>query len=422
MVSKKFLKNACFLMAIFILSINAASAQVSSLVSSTGSFSTNDGSYLKVSILKYEPVPADIGKYMSVWVKIENAGPGKTDDLSMELVPKYPLSLDSKSNALVNIGILQPESAAVHEYRLYVDDNAKVGNASFDVLYQTKNDGPWVKDTFDIQVGSITYDSTGNIELDGVPTMDPQVFMPGDKGTIGIVLKNSATSYSVTVGGETFDTNARVQSATLTGTDGIKVTTDSYSGNGVLGPGESLPLTYNIEVGSNVTDGTYFLDFSIVGNSHSFNNNWRIPVRVDSSSVRIIPSKPLKLENGQGTLQFDVANIRPNPISAVSVKLMADGIEFSPSEYFIGSVGSDELYTIEVNAADISSNLSSPRQLTLTADFRNGMNNHEEIVATHPITLVTVKQGSNTSTIILFLLVLILASAGYMMYRRRKKA
>ncbi|WP_321419390.1 COG1361 S-layer family protein [uncultured Methanomethylovorans sp.] len=421
MANNKSLKNICFLMAVFILSINTVSGAISSLTSSTGTFSANEGSYLKVSILKYEPVPADIGKYVDVWVKVENSGSGKTDDLSIELAPEYPLSLDSKSNALVNIGILGPESAAVHEYRLYVDNNAKVGNASFDILYQSKKDGAWFKETFDLQVGSITSDSKGNIELDGIPIMDPQVFMPGDKGTIAIVLKNSATSYSVTVGGETFDTNARVQSATLTGTDGITVTTNSYTGNGVLGPGESLPLTYNIEIADNVSDGTYFLDFSIIGNSYSFNNNWRIPVRVDSSSVRIIPSKPLKLENGKGTLQFDVANIRPNPISAVSVKLMADGVEFSPSEYFIGSMGADELYTIEVDAEDISGNLTSPRQLTLTANFRNGMNSHEDIVATHPVALVTIKQGSNTSTIVLLLLVLILAPAAYIMYRRRKK-
>jgi hypothetical protein len=386
-----------------------------------GTVSAEAGSALTVSVLKYEPVPAEIGQYVDIWIKVENTGSGKSEDLSIKMVPEYPLSLDSDSNAIENIGILGPESAAVHKYRLFVDENAKQGVASFDVQFQKEKNGAWVEETFEITIGSATYDSKGNVQLDGDPSKSPEVFMPGDTGTITFTLKNSATAYSVSIDGEDFDTNARVQSATLKGVDGITVVTDTYYGNGILGPGESMTLTYNIKVDENVSDGTYYLDFSTIGSSHSYNNNWRIPLKVDSSSVRIVPSKPLKLENGKGTLEFDVANIHPNSLSSVSVKLEADGVVFSPAEYFVGSMDPDELFTIQIYGEAESSDDTSPKKVKITTNYRNGLNEHEEVIDVKDLQLVTVEESSGFSSVFVLVLVAIIAGAGYFMYKRRKQ-
>ncbi|HML26638.1 MAG TPA: COG1361 S-layer family protein [Methanomethylovorans sp.] len=379
------------------------------------------GSALSISVLKYEPVPAEIGKYVDVWIKVENTGSGKSEDLSIKMVPEYPLSLDSEANALENIGILGPESAAVHKYRLFVDENAKQGVASFDVQFQKEKNGAWVEETFEITIGSAAFNSKGNVQIEGAPTKEPEVFMPGDTGTITFTLKNSATAYSVTINGEDFDTNARVQSATLKGTDGLTVVTDTYYGNGILGPGESMVLTYNIIVDDNVSDGTYYLDFSTIGSSHSYNNNWRVPIKVDSSSLRIVPSKPLKLENGIGTLEFDVANIHPNSLSSVSVRLEADGVNFSPSEYFVGSMDPDELFTIQIYGETSSLDDTSPRELKITANYRNGFNEHEEVIGVKELQLETVKESGTIGPLASLLLVAVLAGAGYLIYKRRKQ-
>ncbi len=388
---------------------------------STGVACAEAGSALTVSVLKYEPVPAEIGQYVDIWIKIENTGSGKSEDLSVKMVPEYPLSLDSQANAIENIGILGPESAAVHKYRLFVDENAKQGVASFDVQYQKEKNGAWVEETFEITIGSAAFDSKGNVQLAGDPAKDPEVFMPGDTGTITFTLKNSASEYSVNIDGEDFDTNARIQSATLKGTDGITVVTDTYYGNGILGPGESMTLTYNINVDENVSAGTYYLEFSTIGSSHSYNNNWRIPLKVDSSSLRIVPSKPLKLENGKGTLEFDVANIHPNSLSSVSVRLEADGVDFSPAEYFVGSMDPDELFTIQIYGETSSSNDTSPRKVSITANYRNGLNEHEEVVDVKDLQLVTVKESSTIGPVIAVVLVAVVAAAGYFMYKRRKQ-
>ena len=43
-------------------------------------------------------------------------------------------------------------------------------------------------------------------------------------------------------------------------------------------------------------------------------------MRVDSSNIKVIPSKELKLVNGGATLEFDVANTHPNEFNSVSIK------------------------------------------------------------------------------------------------------
>jgi len=380
-----------------------------------------EGADLQVSILRYEPIPAEIGEYVTVWVKVENLGYARGDDVKVRMVPEYPFSLDSQSNAVKEIGILTPDNAAVEEFRLFVDNDAREGIETIEVWYQEDTDNTWYKEEFDIQVGSTTFDSRGNVQLQGSPVIEPEVFMPGDRGTVEIMLMNMATTNTVTVDGEEYDTNARVQSATLEGPDGIVVTTDSYSGNGVIGPGESLNLTYNVMVEDDVEDGTYYLQLSTVGSSHVYNNNWRIPLKVDSSAVRVIPSTPLRIEDGEGTIEFDVANIHPNVLSSVSIQLEAEGFEFSPAEYFIGTMDPDELFTIEFDANAIEPEDELSSELVISADYRNGMNDHGNVVSVREIEHALVEEDNQLGIAIGVLVVVAIAVAGYMMYRRRKE-
>ncbi|MDK2833059.1 MAG: hypothetical protein PWP63_146 [Methanolobus sp.] len=379
-----------------------------------------NGADLKVSILQYQPVPAEIGEYVTVWVKIENIGFSRAENVAVRLVPEYPFSLDAPANANKTTGVLNPERAAVHEYRLFVDENARDGVETIEVWYRVGNEGIWYKDEFDIRVGLSTFNSRGSVQLQGSPVMEPDVFMPGDRGIIRLTLVNAATSPTVVMGGEEFDTNARIQSASLESTDGIEVTTGTYYGSGIIGPGESVNLTYNIRVGDEVEDGTYYLYLAVEGNSHALSNNWRIPVRIDSSSVRVIPSSPLVLENGAGTLEFDVANIHPNRLSSVSVRLQAEGIEFSPSEYFIGSMDPDELFTIQFEAASADNESFSPRDMTIIANYRNGVNQHSSVVDTRQLRSVEVRDDNGPGIALAVILLAALAVVGYMMYRRRK--
>lgn len=400
-----------FILAVFVILLT---------MSITTPVSASTGAALNVDIVRYEPYPAQIGQYVDVWVKVENNGYGRADDASIELVPSYPFSLDSNGNAIKNIGILSPDSASVKEYRLFVDNDAKHGTGTIEIRYQDNEGISWSEESFDIKVGSDTFDSKGTLQLEDITT-EPEVLMPGDSGTVTLTLKNSATLNTITLDGEDYDTNAHVQAATLSGVDDITVPDDSYQGTGVLGPGDSLTLTFNVEVSDNAKDGTYLMDFSVIGNSHSYNSKWEIPVKVDSAELMVIPSKSLALQNGKGTIEFDVANMHPNTLSSVSIRPQADGVEFSPAEYFIGSMNSDELFTIEFEAETVTDDLSTPRDLILTTHYRNGQNLHETIAGELSLRLETEVEDEGNGLLIGGVLIIVLLVAGIVVYKRKKQ-
>lgn len=376
----------------------------------------NSATSLDVDVQKYEPYPAEIGQYVDVWIKVENFRSGQSDDVSIRLVPEYPLSLDSENNAIKNIGILSPGTASVKEYRLYVDENAKPGTASFDVYYRSDSDSTWLKDTFEMKVGSTTFESRGTLELEET-TADPGVFSPGDTGTISFKLTNTAKQNTITFEGKDYDTNARIQSASISGSESI-IVTSSEQDAGIIGPGNSVTLTFNVEVPEDTPDGTYYLDLTIIGNSHAYNNNWRVPVTVDSSALKMIPSKPMTLVNGEGKVQFDVANLHPNTLSSVSVRPEAEGIRFSPEEYFIGTMKPDELFTIEFTAVMEDEEALTP--LNLTAEYRNGFNEHSNTEEIGDFDITEENDGNTATTATAFGLVAVAGSTLFV-YRKKKQ-
>ncbi len=372
---------------------------------------------LDVSVLKYEPCPAEIGQYVDVWIKVDNYQSGRLDDVSIELIPEYPLSLDSNSNAIKRIGILAPDFASVQEYRLYVDENAKTGTGSFDIRYQGDSEYSWLETTCELKVGSATYDSKGSLELEEVTT-DPETLLPGDTGTITFKLTNSAKQYSVTFDGTSYDTNAHIQSATLSGSKAIEVDDTTHS-PGIIGPGDSVTLTYNVRISEDIEDGTYYLELFTLGNSHAYNNNWKVPLEVDSSSIKIIKANSMAITQTNNIIQFDVANLRPNTISSVCIRPEAEGFEFTPAEYFVGSMKPDELFTIEFEVHPVDGeNSSAP--LTLYSEYNNGFTEHEDSVEIGSINIAQ-DEGSDTgiARIAGIGAIMLIVPAG-LLYRKKK--
>ncbi|PPA79904.1 MAG: hypothetical protein C00003105_00091 [ANME-2 cluster archaeon HR1] len=378
------------------------------------------GAALRADIVKCDPNPAQIGQYVNVWIKIENIGNTRAEDVSVKFIPSYPFSLDAGDETLRNIGILTPDRHTSLEYHLYVDENARPGTRSIKVHYQDDESTTWTEKTLDIWVGagSDTFDSRGTIQLEQIKT-EPEVLMPGDEGTVTFTLKNTATQYTITIDGEEYDTNARVRSATLVSIDDIEVINESYHDIGILGPGDALNLTYNIKVDDTARDGTKHLEFIVAGSSYTYNYDWNIPLKVDSAGIKVIPTKPMTLKNGVANLEFDIVNTHPSTLTSVSIKPRAEGVEFSPMEYFIGSMDHDELFTVEFDAVT-ESNDSTTKNLTLIAQYKNGVNQHETFIDGLSLEMVSNEPNGGSGLAGIGILLAIFTISGIVIYRRKK--
>ncbi|MDM7918247.1 MAG: COG1361 S-layer family protein [Methanosarcina sp.] len=398
---------------------------VSSIFSAPVSASTASAN-LKVTIVETNPYPAKIGEYLDLTVQVENIGRDRAENVDIEIVPEYPFSLDSEENAVQNIGSLAPGKFASREFHLFVDKNAQKGVRSIDARVRTDEGDPWSEESFDIRIGTETFDSKGTVELAEIVS-SPEVFMPGDRGTITVTLNNTATAPTVAIGEEDYDTNARIQSAVLRSlSDGIIVLDAPYGEMGLIGPGDSIKLTFNVMASEGANEGTHNLELAIEGNSFDYNSRKNIPLEVDSSNVKVIPSKPLTLVNGEATLEFDVANTHPNSFSSVSIRPEAEGVNFYPVEYFIGPMDPDELFTIKFDAIADSSlenkrKTSEPVNLSLSASYSNGINEHESLVSNLHIKQIEENQRSNSGLITASILLVALAAAGVFLYRKKQR-
>jgi len=377
------------------------------------------GGALKVDITRYEPYPAEIGKYMDLWVNVKNAGGGTAEDVTIELVPKYPFTLDSSNNARQNKGSIGIDSSAMFEYRIFVASDAKPGTHKITIRYQGEKGATWSEKDFELKVGTDTLDSRGTLKLEAIKT-DPEVLIPGDEGTVTLTLTNTASQYSVTIDGKDYDTNAQINEVELVGSDGIVVTTDSYRNMGVLGPGDSIEISYNVRVSDDADCGTDHLLLALTGSSHTYNAKWGIPIRVESAGIKIIPSKPLKLACDGGKIEFDVANTHSSMFTSVSIEPRSEGITFTPAEYFIGTMEPDELFTIEFDC-EVTGNSSDDTDLHLYAEYRNGNNLHERVINNRVIEIEPVVPAGNSSTFMIGAALLLVVVVGAGIYHKKRR-
>lgn len=370
---------------------------------------------LKISLIKYDPYPVGPDSDFGVWVQLENVGDNDISAVSVEFIPKYPFSIKPGDSAIKYPGTIRKNDKIIYKFSVHVDKNAFVGTNKIEIGYRV--DGSFTKKEFDIEVGSDVVDAKGTVRLEKY-SIGPEVFMAGDTGTVSLMLKNSATAYTINMDGRDYSMNAQIQSAELLGNEFIDITSEPYYNPGIIGPGDSLELPYTIKVRDNTPDGTYFLDFALMGSARLYSLNLKIPVRVDSSSIETALSE--KPKTNPGKVILNVANNRPNTLQAVTV-IPSGNVTFEPAQYFIGTMEPDELFTVKFDL--ISGN---PDNVRFNLRFKNGNNWHEsETMSVALDGSKDTRSESSSSSILIVIGILgaaLVIIAGFFVYMRRRRA
>jgi hypothetical protein len=206
----------------------------------------------------------------------------------------------------------------------------------------------------------------------------PEVLMPGDTGIVSIVIENSADQYVVSYQREDFSFTVPVYLVELVSSEGLEVLTDPYADVGTVAPGDRITVYFNIKADEEAADGTHFLDVLLVSGYKEAPSeaNRKVPVKVDSSSVMLIQAQAPTSKS----VSLDVANPRQNTLNAVTIVPEADGVEFSPREYYIGTMEPDEIFTIDFDLLPTSP--AGAIDLGFRARYKNGDTWHESEVYT----------------------------------------
>jgi LPXTG-motif cell wall-anchored protein len=258
------------------------------------------------------------------------------------------------------------------------------------------------------------------------PTTTPAVLMPGDEAILAIELDNGAAPYGA---GKDAGAGSTAQSALLStpinrtflkGTEDLKVISDDYHDLGMIGPDDKVTVYYKIRASTNISSGTYLLDFGVVGGYDMITINREIPVKVDSAAVSMARAEAAT----KPSINLNVANPREDTLNAVTIVPSAKGVRFSPDAYYIGTMDPDEVFTISfaIDSDNPNKPLKGPENLSFAAKFKNGDTWHES--AAYVTSYIPPRDNTNQNSYLLPLggAAVILIAAGAYLYRRRKNA
>lgn len=252
----------------------------------------------------------------------------------------------------------------------------------------------------------------------------PAVLLPGDEATLAIDLTNGAASYGTGrdagAGSSSYGTllSTPLNKTILKSTGDLLVLTEDSNDLGMIGPNDKITVYYKIRASENISSGTHLLDFRVNGGYDMITIKRNILIKVDDTAVSLA-----RAETDASTFNLNVANPRENTLNAVTIVPSAEGVIFSPDEYYIGTMDPDEVFTISfgIAAEDEEKELKDPVNLSFVARFKNGDNWH----ASEPYFTMYIqpKPDSPQSSYLLptvAAVAIALIAAGYL-YRRRRR-
>ena len=268
-------------------------------------------------------------------------------------------------------------------------------------------------------VSSYEYRMPVNIEA----RTNPAVLLPGDEATLAIDLTNGAASYGTGrdagAGSSSYGTllSTPLNKTVLMSTEDLKVLTEDSSDLGMIGPNDKITVYYKVRASDNISSGTHLLDFRVSGGYDMITIKRNILIKVDDAAVSLA-----RAETDASTFNLNVANPRENTLNAVTIVPSADGVIFSPDEYYIGTMDPEEVFTISfgIAPAEEKDGLKDPVNLSFVAKFKNGDNWHNS--QPYFTTYLPPRPEDSQSSYILSILAVAavaLAAAGYL-YRKRK--
>lgn len=379
-------------------------------------------SKIQISMVSQEPDPANPGDVIDVRFKIENLGGESTDDILLELVEAYPLSIYSGS-AQKNIGSLQSrqegEDAMIVLYRIKVDENAVEGEEEIDIRY-TEDTGfsrSWV--TFrDFPIRIRSRDLVVSAEVSSSPDPIP----PGEEAVVTLTIKNDADSLIRDLKVKLDTSEEDVPFAP------IKSTTQQSTY--ILDSGESAAMDFNIIATPESDGGVYKIPLSISytdATGTEYVKEDVIGLRIGSSpdilaTIDTVDScKDLSL----CTVTIKIVNRGLTNIKLLSTKLESNGVYevISEPEVYIGNIDSDDYESVDYKIKVLSSEKSI--NLPLVLDYRDSTNKkYEETkqVIFHAENL-KLTHGQQESSPLGYVIIVAIVAVGLVIYfwRRKKK-
>ncbi|MDY6776744.1 MAG: COG1361 S-layer family protein [Candidatus Nanohaloarchaea archaeon] len=367
-----------------------------------------------VQKIKTEPVPLQTSEYADIWLKVENNGSLKAEDVTLEYKPTFPFSVDPDEQTRWNIGTLYSGQTYHVHLQVKVDENAVSGTNRLEFRWTSGTGDTWITEKVPVEVR--TDDAALAVREVGFPAN----VAPGTSNTMTLTVENLADSYlknidvSLDLSGLPFataeTTRERIQK---------------------LAPGKTSEVSFTLVSDQSAENGVYKLPITLqyeneAGTSFTREQTTGIVVGGSSNLQVSVDERDLYTPGSTGSVTFRIVNRGQGEASFVSMQILPseDYEVLSARSVYLGDMEPDAYQTaaFDIHTSNTVSNLTVPVKL----EYRDSGVQKEEVrrISLRLYTPDEMKRfnlagGGNTVLYVLVALAVLAAAGVY--WRRRKR-
>lgn len=369
--------------------------------------------YVVLSLMKYDPVPAEPGNFVDVYLLVNNPR-DDLKNLKITFKPEYPFSVSEDEPETQTIPTLPSLKDTIVKYRLLVDIGARNHDYNMTWYYQFNN-----------QPGIFQYEAPVTVQAtDASLTVDhyevtPHPVRPGANATLTLSLKNNGklTLKDIDVN---LDLSGSLNSFSTFGTGTLQRI--EY-----IAPQESKEVNYQLisdpKAENRVHNFPVSLQFRDERNN-KYNTSSRISIIANAPPRILVMMEDSKLTavNDTNDVTFKIVNNGASDLKFLTLRLEPsnDYKILTPSTTnYLGNLDADDFETADFK---VKANVASPSFL-MTIDYADPYNNRYNQTFMVPLNILDLNsttQSSNWKTPAMIIVALLFLGVAYFAWRKLK--
>ncbi len=376
---------------------------------------------LKLTLSTYDPIPAEPGKLVDVWINVQNIGDTDAKNILLEFVDSSAFSITSEDDRMINIPVLGAYKDYTAKYTIKVSEDVADGPNNLMIKYTVGN------------MNSVV--STARISLDVKSTetavsvrdisINPAPVEAGGKTKLSFNVVNLAKSSSIRNVDVTVQVTPVLSGTTLLDLPFVTVNSGNQKSIDRIGPGQSGNFEFDLAVYPEAESKIYKLPVTVSyydDTGRQYNRTILVGVEINAEPDLLVTleSSDINSKVSNGDVLFNIINRGTSNVKLMTFTLKeSDQYEIvSPSnQLYLGNIDSDDFETARFS---VKSKGSGEIDFNVELKYKDSLNN--EFTEIHNVKYVLkepeVQKKGSFSWILLLLIVVIV---GFVWYRRRNK-
>lgn len=364
------------------------------------------GSGLDASLLYYQPIPAQPGDLIDVYVQVTNTGGSKSKPGTITFVDNGPFSLESESSRVKSFQGIPGQQSFLINTKVRVAKDANEGTNNLKVRIQ--EDGETNYNERDLEIVVTGTQSSINIVS---AELNPEEVLPGESATLDIVVENIG---STEVRNVDVTLNLEELNFVPLGSSNSK-TINSLSG------GEKHSFSFMLTTYPDTPSQAYQIPMTIEYDDETGNQKTQektVGVLVGAKPELLVYFDEISLTKqkpeGEAIIRFVNKGLSEIKLLEMTV-LENDNIEVlseSPTIY-VGNIDNDDYESASLR-------LRAQEDVTLQVTYKDALNRAYTETITLPLTLT--ESADDGQPVLVWILVFALAGAAFWWWRKKKSS